>query len=209
MKQLDFACWIGEKRLSPERLQRYYFFLRNSKVKRNKEAASRKIILSHIALGMSLVEEAGRRFPNKTDVFVSEMMYMLVYATKRISLGFIDHHGENPNVSGYLTEMVRGHLAKMGAKDRIMGIRLGTYRKGKHGISVPLNGHIFVVRKENANDLMEHIIHHCESELEEVIVKMRAASHNDEVIGDYVGLSKQRVGQIRSNLRNRIMETLK
>lgn len=214
MKRRGFDHWLGQNQglmprpLSPDNLKTAYEALRHSAVPEIVERTANSIITSHIRIGMGLVGSFLVRSPGKSDVFVSEMMWGLVRGCQRLREGAIDHHSD-PNITGYLVKTVTGCLRKVACRDRLLGVHEKTYRKGKHGIVVPLHGHDFEHKKGEtaAKELLESILYSCGSESERRIVQLRVAEHTDEEIGEILGLTKARVQQIRAELRKRVMET--
>lgn len=203
-----FDHWLSsnrERHLSPKRLMVCYNVLRHAN-QRRQLAAAHRIVLCHMNLGMSIVAEFAVRHPHRTDMLVSEMFYSLTRSVERIRHGAIDGH-DIPNVTGYLRFTLTNDLKKALSKERF-GMRPETYRKGKHGRMLPLNGFDFEDKKGDDRDLLEVVWLQVKTEQERAIVSLRLDSHNDKQIGELLELSPARVGQIRNRLYVKVMEHL-
>lgn len=209
-KRRSFQHPLGRRELpqplSPERLRRFYDFLRHSKVAKNREIAAHRIVMSHVRLGMAIVGNFAVFFPTKTDLFVAEMLYMLTYGVSLISNGAIDHHEGEPNITGYLALSVQKHLQKVIDLDRVI-IGAG-YAKGKRSIVVALNGREPEQKKGGNQELMELILSVAVTPLEVEIIRMRAKGHDDQEIAKCLGVSRQLIGMKRSELREKVNKAL-
>lgn len=225
-----FDHWLGSNQnlmpqpLAPDRLLRYYWFLRHSVVPLSRRVAANRIIMSHIRLGMSIVSYYAVRWPNKVDLLVAEMLYCLVNSTDLIAKGAIDCHDE-PNVTGYLVTAIKGHLNKVGCRDRVMSIDPSRYKRGISHVAISMSAILdlektnyvrkgktmldeLVVKQDSTSDLLEMVLSCTEYDTERDVVFLRIAGFKDEEIGNKLGLSKMRISQIRSVIRDRVMEKL-
>lgn len=206
-KRLGFDSDLGTlpNQLSPERLLRYYRFLRYSKVRQNQQKAARKIIMAHARLAMALVGNLAVHYPTKTDLLVAEALWSVTHCVSMISAGALDSHNV-PNVTGYILMSVTQHLKKAATSDRLM---LGSgYAKGKHVNVVSIGDHEPLARPQDANDLFELILSITVDPIEATIVRMRSEGFNDRQIGHCLNMTHQDVGRRRSELWTKVKAIL-
>lgn len=187
---MNFDHWLSDlrpRRLTPEELDAKFQILPTD------PKAREEIILSHFRLGMSIVAKVLNHYPNKVDVLVAEMLYMLVIATDRIK--------EPGAISSYIGASVEGHLKNVAANDRVLG-RKGRRRKCdtiKDDDAMELG-----FLQTRAKELFDLIITRCRTKMEVSIVFLRLTGLKDVEISQMIGVSQPKIGKIRNEIFERI-----
>lgn len=216
-----FYHWFSEITLpeptNDEELLTLYPFLRNATGVVDESAvtaAKHRVVQGHMKLAMSLVAEFAVRSPLKTDSMVSVALEAMVDGVEMIASGSIDHHVPNPNVTGYLITTIRGRVTKYLAGDGIVRCDPQTYKKLREaGAYLPVvvfdlsasHTRIPVLSSSRMEytDLVQNIV---EDDRERKILDMRLSGESDVSIGQKLGLSKVRVGQLRKKIGDKFLE---
>lgn len=183
--------WIGDKNL-PGKLEDSELQAIAAKVKLGDRAAGEKLILHHIRLGMAKVAEFAGSYPNKTEELVSGMLWGLVRGTTLIEQGSLQHD----NVTAYLMSHVIGSLKKTITRDRLVPRCRQIKMRDR------------VTKSEPTSDLKELIKLSIQTEQEQRIIDFRLAGWNDPEIAEMMGLTKGRIQQIRSKVKDRLQELM-
>lgn len=174
------------------------------------------MIEGHIRLAMSLVAEFAMRAPNRTNEMVSVALEALIDGIEMIERGAIDHHSV-PNITGYLIMTVRGRISKFLTGDGVFRCDLKTYKKLKDsGKDMPI-----VILDLSSRHLRIPVLPSSEMELKELfnaiaqdkkekqVLDLRIVGYNDPQIAQMMGLTKQRVAQIRKKIGEKFLESYK
>lgn len=201
-----FRHWLGEKEL-PEPLPtaillRYYQLLRHAKNSGVRKVAAKKIVMGHVRLGMSIVARWALGYAHRTDDMVSVMLEALVDGVQLISEGALDHHIGDPEIGGYLVQTIYGRINKF-LRRPLVAVSTVPIR-GTHERAMGRKG------EQESYDLREIIDRSIETDQERNVIDLRIQGLSDEEVGQVLQppLTKQRVFQIRDQVRRRIQEQL-
>lgn len=148
-----------------------------------------------------------------TDELVAEALFTLVEGVQKISTGALDDHKPKPNVGGYLNISICGALNKL--VTRRLGVNEKTYRK--HGGNVPrlvfsdCEAWVRDSRSAYQNATYKETISLVNTSLdgrESEVLRLRLMDFNDAEIGQKLGLCQQRIFQIRSNLKDKLVRII-
>lgn len=132
--------------------------------------------------------------------------------------GLIDSHGDSPNPTGYIVATIRGRIMLGIRKDSLFSVSPTTYKKKggdipcimlSENLQKTVNGHA-AREVELETESLTHIVYEqaCQNEREREIIRLRADDQSDEEIGKQLGVTKQRIHQIRLQVVNRIKTLL-
>jgi RNA polymerase sigma factor (sigma-70 family) len=146
--------------------------------------ARNKVIESHIPLGMQIIKRIHHKY--KRDL-IPEMTYHLTMAVQRICEGALEHY-EEKNISGYLYTCMWGQLIQFAKKEH----------KRKHitACEPPTIKWFDHMEYQEILDKFDG--------RERQILEMRIEGYKDIEIGEKLGLTKQRVHQLREGIKSKL-----
>jgi RNA polymerase sigma factor (sigma-70 family) len=150
-----------------------------------------ELIRHHIRTALSITAW----FVGKADLedLVSEAMLAVVEAVERAQQKLRDN-----NITPFIRSNVRGKLA------RFIDAESGLSERQLYKNGVPRPKRVEMPeRSARESDLLQVILDLCSDNREREIVMLKSQYYNDTEVGEMVGLSRQRVGQILSDLEER------
>lgn len=148
-----------------------------------------------------------------TDELVAEALLTLVESVEMISKGALDHHVPKPNIGGYINMSIYGSLNKI--VTRRLGVNEKTFRK--HGGRTPrlvfTDSQAWITDSKSAGSIVEtrEIMELMEQSMklqEREVFNLRMQGNSDFEIAEMLGLSRQRIQQIRADLKVKLAQIL-
>lgn len=144
-----------------------------------------------------MVGEFAWKMPNRIPEMLAEMTWSLWSGIDRMAKGSIDHHGDSPNVVGYLSTCIRGRIQRFINDERRYRHRFNSLRSAK----------IKRIRPKPEGLLL--ILEGCiKKPVERKVIEGRINGLTDEQIASLVNLTRERVRQIRREIETRFLEKL-
>jgi DNA-binding NarL/FixJ family response regulator len=145
-----------------------------------------RIVLGHIKFSFAIVTSVFTS--GDSDSVMSVAFEALIDGVNRISTGALDHHTV-PNITGYLAVTIKGKVTKFLNNKRIL-------------TKVPSRLFVLDHSPLEYKEILSKII---ENSREEEVLELRLSGRKDPEIGRMIGLSKQRVTQIRQHIGQKLL----
>jgi hypothetical protein len=193
-----------QAQLSEAQILKLYLIMRNSTglySPENVYAAKKALADHYLRFGLSIVGEwpIGAKYPRMIPELISEMAWQLWYSLGLLSDGAIDHHGVEPNVPAYIAVTIRRHLLRHLRKSFRHQRRFG---ESSNKIAGRMDASMIRI------DFFETLYSCTENPKERTIIERRLMGFSDQDIAPLLGLTKQRVGQIKRDIERRFLEKL-
>ncbi len=183
---------VAQRRLTDEEVLKCYKILRYGKSQKAKIIARKLLTLNFLGLGFAHATRFVSSRKSQSDEIVGEMIWGLIHGLELIEQGAIDHHNGTPNIAGYLVSSMTGRMMK--------------YIQYCPPQLLPNPKSRKVADRTELRELIEKSIL---SDQEMKVISYREEGYKDRQIGEFMNLTTQRIHQIRTDVKKRLMELMK
>jgi DNA-directed RNA polymerase specialized sigma subunit len=160
------------------------------------------LVLGHVKLGIKI---AGQ-YPGQCDDLVSTALEAILDGCDRVREG---RELKDNNITGYLISLINSRCLRMSREDRTIKVPHSSMGKAAKEGKPIVPPHLVPIKDTvsrrvfDTADLRETIMSCCESDKEIAIIKLREKSYTNVEIGELLGLTDARVGQILKGIERR------